>query len=507
MPGSERSICSEVIALELHGTRAKAPASIVQPLLISDLPVFLRWRGEPPWGSPELDQIVGVTDRLIVDSTEWDDLPYPYRRLAELFERTAVSDIAWSRTSRWRALLASLWPDIADVAHDPRARARRRRRCLLAGWLRSRLGRDDIALELDERERLEGIDLDGEPAPFPPGDPPSPSDVLSDELDRFTRDPVYEAAVRAIAPKESGAVGASYSWMLAELEALYRSRLPEFRRVAAGIAGDRELGCDAVQEAFASAVRKRRSFRGSGTLEAWVWRIVVNAARDARRRRPALVEPHEPSANGHAPVLPLDLLTERQREIVFLHYYADLDYAAIAAALAISPGTVGATLNAARQTLRERTRGGALMDDLLERQVPALRRARQTGTTCSRGRGGVAVRGGACSLAAAAALAVLVVAPALAVAARAIAACSFRARPTEQRRGRSCSRRPDASCSRPRRGRATTGSAISSCESRGLRAAQGSRHGRALAAALRLVRSTRASHRERRRRSAASTCR
>jgi RNA polymerase sigma-70 factor, ECF subfamily len=145
--------------------------------------------------------------------------------------------------------------------------------------------------------------------------------------------------------------------MLAELETLYRSRLPEFRRVAAGIAGDRELGCDAVQEAFASAVRKRRSFRGQGTLEAWVWRIVVNAARDARRRRSAVVAPVEASSNGHAPVLPLDLLTERQREIVFLYYYADLDYAAIAGALAISPGTVGATLNAARQTLRAALEG------------------------------------------------------------------------------------------------------------------------------------------------------
>jgi len=141
--------------------------------------------------------------------------------------------------------------------------------------------------------------------------------------------------------------------MLEELETLYRARLPEFRRVATAIAGDRELGCDAVQEAFALAVRKRRSFRGSGTLEAWVWRIVVNAARDARRRRPALAEPHDAATNGNAPVLPLDLLTERQREIVFLHYYADLDYAAIAVALAISPGTVGATLNAARRTLRQ----------------------------------------------------------------------------------------------------------------------------------------------------------
>jgi RNA polymerase sigma-70 factor (ECF subfamily) len=141
--------------------------------------------------------------------------------------------------------------------------------------------------------------------------------------------------------------------MLEELEALYRSRLPEFRRVATAIAGDRELGCDAVQEAFARAVRKRRSFHGGGTLEAWVWRIVVNAARDARRRRRPVAEPHDAATNGHAPVLPLDLLTERQREIVFLHYYADLDYAAIAAALAISPGTVGATLNAARRTLRQ----------------------------------------------------------------------------------------------------------------------------------------------------------
>jgi DNA-directed RNA polymerase specialized sigma24 family protein len=140
--------------------------------------------------------------------------------------------------------------------------------------------------------------------------------------------------------------------MLEELEDFYRSNLAELRRVATAIAGDRELGCDAVQEAFARAVRKRRSFRGTGTLEAWIWRIVVNAARDARRRRPERARPAEPSTNGHAPVIPLDLLTERQREIVFLHYYADLDYAAIAEALEISPGTVGATLNAARRTLR-----------------------------------------------------------------------------------------------------------------------------------------------------------
>jgi DNA-directed RNA polymerase specialized sigma24 family protein len=143
--------------------------------------------------------------------------------------------------------------------------------------------------------------------------------------------------------------------MLDDLEALYTARLAELRRVAAAIVGDRDLGRDAVQEAFASAVAKRRTFRGDAQLEAWVWRIVINASKDARRRRrPDSLEPHDLATPDEAtPRVPLELLTERQREVVFLRYYADLDYAAIAAALAISPGTVGAILNAAHRTLRE----------------------------------------------------------------------------------------------------------------------------------------------------------
>jgi hypothetical protein len=196
VPGVEREVCSEVIELHLRGKRAKAPASVVEPLLISDLPVFLRWRGEPEWGGQEFDQLVGVTDRLIVDSTEWDDLPHPYRNLARQFDRAAVSDIAWARTARWRTLLASLWPGIADVS-TVRITGTTAQALLIVGWLSSRLGRDDIVLDHVESPRLEGIELDGKAAAFPPGDPPMPSDVLSDELDRFTRDPVYEAAVLA----------------------------------------------------------------------------------------------------------------------------------------------------------------------------------------------------------------------------------------------------------------------------------------------------------------------
>ena len=147
---------------------------------------------------------------------------------------------------------------------------------------------------------------------------------------------------------------------LDELEALYRSRFDVFARVAASVMGDSERARDAVQEAFATAVRKRRTFRGDGPLEAWVWRIVLNAARlDLRRSRPAVEYDEPAAANGHPERdaelrVALARLPDQQRTAVFLRYYADLDYAAIGEVLGIHSGTVAATINSAHTTLRTR---------------------------------------------------------------------------------------------------------------------------------------------------------
>ena len=193
--GEGRRICTETIRIRLRGERAAAPASVVQPLLLPDLPAFLRWRGLPPFGADYFEGLIEVVDRLVVDSTEWPDLPESYRGLTEIFDRVAVSDIAWARTSRWRPMLASLWPGIADVQRI-RVTGTAAQAQLLGGWLRSRLGHD-VALEHDPSDRLLGVDIDGEPAPFPPGDPPSGADLLSEELDKFGRDRIYEDAVRS----------------------------------------------------------------------------------------------------------------------------------------------------------------------------------------------------------------------------------------------------------------------------------------------------------------------
>lgn len=142
------------------------------------------------------------------------------------------------------------------------------------------------------------------------------------------------------------------------IEAVYRDRGRAFLRVAVAITGDALAAEDVVQDGFALAVRHRRRYRGDGDLEAWVWRLVVNAARSQQRRRQPT--PTDVVVAGvalpNADVTPLRELVarlpERQRIAVFLRYYADLDYDAIGRVLGIRTGTVSATIAAGLRSLR-----------------------------------------------------------------------------------------------------------------------------------------------------------
>jgi Glucose-6-phosphate dehydrogenase subunit len=177
LEGDARQLCNEVVELRLQGTRSQAPASIAEPLLLADLPVFLRWRGRPPFATDQFRQLVELADRLIIDSAEWPDVPGAYEELAGFFETAAFSDIAWRRTLRWREALASEWPEVPDRLSGPPAES-----ALVAGWLQSRAGVVAAVEPGDELPHAEKLDA---------------SDLLSEELDVFGRDPVYEGAVRS----------------------------------------------------------------------------------------------------------------------------------------------------------------------------------------------------------------------------------------------------------------------------------------------------------------------
>ena len=134
-----------MIEIRLCGVAIEHPASIVLPLLVSDLPVFCRWRGEPEWGSSQLAELARR------------------RRPA----RRRLVGVAWSpgalRTAGRalrprRRLRHRLFPDACLAGEAGRALAGDRRverlgvegpkadALLLAGWLRSRLRARDCAL-------------------------------------------------------------------------------------------------------------------------------------------------------------------------------------------------------------------------------------------------------------------------------------------------------------------------------------------------------------------------
>jgi RNA polymerase sigma-70 factor (ECF subfamily) len=148
-----------------------------------------------------------------------------------------------------------------------------------------------------------------------------------------------------------------------EIAELYARRYVGFRNALATITGSYESASDAVQEAFAEALRHRRSFRGEGAPEAWVWRIAIRLAtqeRERGKREPFRTDSQFSDVEAdfvepiHDPVVAdaLRALPARRRLIVFLHYFADLSYEQIAELCEVSPGTVAATLAQAREAVR-----------------------------------------------------------------------------------------------------------------------------------------------------------
>ena len=160
-------ICYEVVVLTVRGEAAEHLAGVVAPLLIHDLPTHVWWPGDPPFADPIFDQLVEMSDRVVVDSNEFVDLLHGLRRLTTLRRRSGVGDLGWRRLGWWQELTAEFFdaprfrrylPNLNRLSIRyavPAAKRRSRRRSfagmqpraasplagpvLFAGWIASRL--------------------------------------------------------------------------------------------------------------------------------------------------------------------------------------------------------------------------------------------------------------------------------------------------------------------------------------------------------------------------------
>lgn len=96
---------SEVLKLTLHGELAEHGAAVVTPLLLPDAPVVVWWPHEAP-ENPAATALGQIAQRRITDTSESSD---PCGKLRQLKANHAAgdTDLAWTRLTPWRALLAA----------------------------------------------------------------------------------------------------------------------------------------------------------------------------------------------------------------------------------------------------------------------------------------------------------------------------------------------------------------------------------------------------------------
>jgi len=116
VPHKEQSaqVCYEQILARVRGDADDRLASVVIPLLVPDLPVFLWWTGRPPHGTRRFDELLALADRLIVDSADFARPDQTLPRLAELasshrYRGFGITDLNWTRLTPWRELVAGFF--------------------------------------------------------------------------------------------------------------------------------------------------------------------------------------------------------------------------------------------------------------------------------------------------------------------------------------------------------------------------------------------------------------
>jgi RNA polymerase sigma-70 factor (sigma-E family) len=145
-----------------------------------------------------------------------------------------------------------------------------------------------------------------------------------------------------------------------EFAEFYAAAKDDCLRIVFVSVGDRQLAEDLVAEAFTRAWTSWRKVREHPAPRAWVVRTALNAHVSwwrRRRREVPLAETEPPAAwqpagVDDALVAAVRALPARQREVIVLRVFFDLDTEATAALLGVSPGTVGAHLHRALGTLR-----------------------------------------------------------------------------------------------------------------------------------------------------------
>jgi glucose-6-phosphate dehydrogenase assembly protein OpcA len=209
----------EVVLLRLYGELTEHADSVLSPLLLPDIPVVVWWPGDAP-EAPAKDPVGAFGQRRVTDARSARD------SVAAIKSRIAGytpgdTDLAWTRITPWRSLLAAAFDQPVGKVLDGYVEAEpdHPSAVLLAVWLSEKLnapmrvteskgpGLTTVHLRLSEGEVVVER-RDSRTATLMRPDQPNrqvalarrpTSDLLAEELRRLDPDEVYEEAIRGVA--------------------------------------------------------------------------------------------------------------------------------------------------------------------------------------------------------------------------------------------------------------------------------------------------------------------
>jgi glucose-6-phosphate dehydrogenase assembly protein OpcA len=206
----------EVVVLRLSGELAEHASSVVLPFLLPDTPVVAWWPASAP-AVPAQDPLGRLAIRRITDATNSSD---PLAAIKSRLQSYTAgdTDLAWSRDTAWRALLAAALDQapyepvtsalVSGLKNEPALD-------IMAGWLASRIDgpvqRAVGDLKVEMRRQSETITLSrpqtgvtatltrtGRPEALIPLARREAKECLAEDLRRLDADEIYLEALEGI---------------------------------------------------------------------------------------------------------------------------------------------------------------------------------------------------------------------------------------------------------------------------------------------------------------------
>ncbi|MCI0603643.1 glucose-6-phosphate dehydrogenase assembly protein OpcA [bacterium] len=147
--GGRKQVCCEQIMIHAGERDASQWSSVVLPLLVPDLPVFLWWHDRPDSDLDLLNAVLEACDRLIIDSALLQNLSTITDLMKNHGDWLAISDLNWSRLTPWRSAIAGFYEhslcrpcfeELTQIEVECGSPFQESRKALLlVGWLASSL--------------------------------------------------------------------------------------------------------------------------------------------------------------------------------------------------------------------------------------------------------------------------------------------------------------------------------------------------------------------------------